>query len=93
MPGSGGSSPSPGSSTGAGTSPGTGVVPGTSPAPGTSAAPVAVSGTVVNVPASSPNKLMLAVLTALAIVVAVVLPPALGGWLRRRQAPGNRIDR
>ncbi len=93
VPGSGGSSPSPGTSTGpagsGGTSPGTGVVPGTSTAPGASTAPVAVSGTVVNVPPNSPNKLMLAVLTALAIVVAVVLPPALGGWLRRRRRQGT----
>ena len=88
-PGSASSSPSPGSSTGgAGTStgPGTGPVPGTSPGPTSSA--VAVSGTVVNVPPNSPNKLMLAVLTALAIVAAVTLPPALGSWLRRRRRQG-----
>jgi len=49
-----------------------------------------VTGQVVNVGASSPNKLMLSVLTAMAIVLAVMVPPALGGWLRRRrrQEPG-----
>jgi hypothetical protein len=46
---------------------------------------------VVNVAASSPSKLMLSVLTAVAIVLAVVAPPALSGWLRRRrrQEPGK----
>ncbi|HEX9065159.1 MAG TPA: substrate-binding domain-containing protein [Streptosporangiaceae bacterium] len=92
VPGAGGSSPSAGASAGptaGNTSPGAGVVPGTSPAPGTSTAPVAVSGTVVNVPPASPNKLMLGVLTALAIVAAVTVPPALGGWLRRRRRQGT----
>jgi len=62
---------------------------GTSTAP-PSAIAVAVTGRVVNVAPASPNKLMLAVLTALAIVLAAVVPPALGGWLRRRrQEPGR----
>jgi len=88
-PGAGNGSPSPSST--AATSPAvapsvpTGVSPSAQPT-----GPIAVSGQVVNVPASSPNKLMLAILTALAIVIAVVVPPALGGWLRRRrhQEPG-----
>lgn len=87
-PGAGGSSssPSPGSSTGpAGTGPSTGPQPSTGPAPTTSAQPVAVTGTVVNVGANGPSKLMLGALTAVAIVIAVMLPPALGGWLRRRR--------
>jgi phosphate transport system substrate-binding protein len=81
--GSGSSSASPGASASA--SPGTGgVVPGTGTSPG-STGPVAVTGQVVNVSATSPNKLMLGVLTALAIVLAVVAPPALSTWLRRRR--------
>lgn len=91
VPGSGSSSASPGASTSSTTStgPGSGVLPGTSPSPGASTGAVAVSGTVVNVPANNPNKLMLAVLTALAIVAAVTVPPVLGGWLRRRRRQGT----
>jgi len=82
-PGSSSGSPSPGSS--GSSSPGTsGIVPttGTSSAP---TGPVAVNPQVVNVSATSPNKLMLSVLTALAIVAAIVAPPVLSGWLRRRR--------
>ena len=84
-PGANGGSPSPGTSVAG--SPGPVVSTGPSPV---SSGPVAVTGQVVNVAASSPNKLMLSVLTAVAIVLAVVVPPALGGWLRRRrrQEPG-----
>jgi ABC-type phosphate transport system substrate-binding protein len=84
-PGANGGSPSPGTSVAA--SPGPVVSTGPSPV---SSGPIAVTGQVVNVAASSPNKLMLSVLTAVAIVLAVVVPPALGGWLRRRrrQEPG-----
>jgi hypothetical protein len=55
------------------------------PAPSASSGPIAVTGQVVNVAATSPNKLMLSVLTAVAIILAVMVPPALGGWLRRRR--------
>src|SRR5258707_9941374 len=79
--GSGSSSPGPSSSTGTG-----GIAPSTGPSSGTgSAGPIAVSGQVVNVSPNSPNKLMLSVLTALAIVLAVTAPPALSTWLRRRR--------
>ncbi len=81
-PGAGGGSPSPGAS--GSPSPG-GVVP-TGPGPvASNTGPIAVTGQVVNVGASSPNKLMLSVLTAVAIVLAVMVPPALGSWLRRRR--------
>ena len=65
-------------------------VPSAGPAPSASSGPIAVTGQVVNVAATSPNKLMLSVLTAVAIILAVMVPPALGGWLRRRrrQEPG-----
>ena len=85
-PGSGAAgSPSPGAS-----SPTAGGVPSTGPAPSASSGPIAVTGQVVNVAATSPNKLMLSVLTAAAIVLAVMVPPALGSYLRRRrrQEPG-----
>ena len=81
----GSGSPSPGTS--ASTSPGTGgIAPSTGPSSGTgSTGQIAVSGQVVNVSPNSPNKLMLSVLTALAIVLAVTAPPALSTWLRRRR--------
>jgi len=80
-PGGGSSSASPGTSS----SPVTGVGgPSTAPSP-SSTGPIEVSGQVVNVSPNSPNKLMLSVLTALAIVLAVTAPPALSTWLRRRR--------
>ena len=76
----------PGSSTGptapTSSGPSTGPV-GTGPSAPTSAQPV--SGQIVNVAASSPSKVMLGSLASAAIVIAVVLPPVLGGWLRRRK--------
>ncbi|HEX6932834.1 MAG TPA: hypothetical protein VF162_11870, partial [Streptosporangiaceae bacterium] len=80
-PGAG--APSPGAS--GSPSPGAGAVPSAAPSPGASSGPIAVTGQVVNVSAAGPNKLMLSVLTAVAIVLAVMVPPALGGWLRRRR--------
>jgi ABC-type phosphate transport system substrate-binding protein len=82
-PGSGSNSPSPSSSGSA--SPGTGVVAPSTSASAGSTGPIAVTGQVVNVAAAGPNKLMLSVLTAVAIVLAVAAPPALSGWLRRRR--------
>ena len=80
-PGSGSRSPSAGASASA-----AGTAASTAPsAVPTSTEPVAVTGQVVNVASASPGKLMLAVLTALAIVLAVTVPPALGGWMRRRR--------
>jgi phosphate ABC transporter phosphate-binding protein len=80
--GSGSQSPGASSSTG----PGTVVGPSSAPSAteGTTG-PVAVTGQVVSVGANGPNKLMLGVLTALAIVLAVTAPPALSTWLRRRK--------
>ncbi len=78
--GAGGGSPSPGASVSE--SPGAVVSAGPSPV---SSGPIAVTPQVVNVSASSPSKLTLSVLTAIAIILAVVVPPALSGWLRRRR--------
>jgi ABC-type phosphate transport system substrate-binding protein len=49
-----------------------------------------VTGQVVNLAADDANQSALGVLTALAVIVAVAVPPALGIWLRRRrrQSPG-----
>jgi ABC-type phosphate transport system substrate-binding protein len=79
-PGAGNGSPSPGASVSE--SPGT--VVSTAPSP-VSSGPIAVTPQVVNVSASSPSKLTLSVLTAIAIILAVIVPPALSGWLRRRR--------
>ena len=86
-PGAGSSTPSPGATGGPTSSAGSGPA-GTGPAgtgPASGSGPVAVSGQVVNVAASTPNKLMLSVITALAIVLAIIAPPVLGAWLRRRR--------
>ncbi len=80
VPGSSSGSPSPGAIS-PGPTPST-PVSGTTPVSGQS---VPVAGQVVLVGANSPNKLLLSVLTAVAIIVAVVVPPALGSWLRRRR--------
>jgi len=79
----GSSSPSPGTSGSASPGP-VGIAPTTGPSSGTTG-PITVTGQVVNVSPTSPNKLMLSVLTALAIVLAVTAPPALSTWLRRRR--------
>ncbi|HXL16365.1 MAG TPA: substrate-binding domain-containing protein [Streptosporangiaceae bacterium] len=79
----GSSSPSPGTSGSASPGP-VGIAPTTGPSSGTTG-PITVTGQVVNVSPNSPNKLMLSVLTALAIVLAVTAPPALSTWLRRRR--------
>jgi phosphate ABC transporter phosphate-binding protein len=81
-PGSGSGSASPGASSSTG--PGIGVGPSAAATTG-STGPISVTGQVVNVAPNSPNKLMLSVLTAVAIVLAVTAPPALSGWLRRRR--------
>ena len=44
-----------------------------------------VSGSVVSLAANGTDRALLAVLTALAVVAAVGLPPAVGAWLRRRK--------
>jgi ABC-type phosphate transport system substrate-binding protein len=88
-PGAGGGTPSPGASsvpapTGVATAPATG---STGPAAG---APVPVTGQVVLVSANSPNKLLLSALVAVMIVIAVIVPPMLGHWLRRRRQQAAR---
>jgi ABC-type phosphate transport system substrate-binding protein len=88
------SSPSPGTSTGTGSTgtgstgtgaTGTGSTGTGATGPATGDGPVAVSGQVVNVASNSPNKLALSVFTAFAIVLAIIVPPTLGAWLRRRR--------
>ncbi len=76
-------SPSPGVSSAASPSPGAAAPANSSPGAGVSQA--AVTGQVVDVASIGPNKLMLSVLTAMGILVAVLVPPTLGGWLRRRK--------
>jgi ABC-type phosphate transport system substrate-binding protein len=53
-----------------------------------------VAGTVVNVPGSSASPVVLSLLTAIAVLAAIVIPPVLGATLRRRRRqtsswPGN----
>lgn len=89
-PGAGSSpAPSSGPSAPTGTGPSTGVGPGV-PTQSSTGPPTAVTGQVVNVAAVSPNRLLLSVLTAVAIISAILMPPLLGTWLRRRrrQNPG-----
>ncbi len=91
-----GSSTDPTGTTGT-TDPGTGTSggdPGAGPAgtdPGGQPG-ATVAGTVVNVSSESASPGVLGVLTAAAILVAIVLPPVLGASLRRRrrQSPGAR---
>jgi ABC-type phosphate transport system substrate-binding protein len=79
------SPPAAGATAGAGAGPG----PASSGAPGVARAAVPVTGTVVNVAAASNDNGMLAVLTALEIVLAIAAPPAIYAAFRRRrrQAP------
>ena len=56
---------------------------GTQPSQPSSGQPV--TGQVVTVAAAVPDKVALGVLTALVILLAVLVPPVLGGWLRRRR--------
>ncbi len=74
---SAGGTPSPGSS-GA-------VIPAASVSPGSGGTAVDVSGQVVNLAADSADQPALGVLTALAILVAVAVPPTLAIWLKRRR--------
>jgi ABC-type phosphate transport system substrate-binding protein len=89
--GTGGSStPDPTSSTSTGT--GTGPVSSTTgPATtDTGGSGGSVAGQVVNVASDSSSRAPLGVLTAVAIVVAIAAPPALGIWLRRRKLRVSR---
>lgn len=85
-----GSTPNPSSS--ATSSTGTGPV-GTSttgPATATGGSGGSVAGQVVNVSSDSSGRAPLGVMTAIAIVIAIVAPPALGIWLRRRKLRVSR---
>jgi ABC-type phosphate transport system substrate-binding protein len=44
-----------------------------------------VTGTVVNLGSNGTDRALLAVITALAVIMAVATPPAVGSWLRRRK--------
>jgi ABC-type phosphate transport system substrate-binding protein len=83
------STPSSGTSSGASTGPSPSTNPVVGVQPVSASSPVVVAGQIVNVAAASANKLMLSVLTALAILTAVILPPVLSGWLRRRKRHGQ----
>ena len=88
--GTGGSTPNPSSS--ATSSTGTGPV-GTSttgPATATGGSAGSVAGQVVNVASDSSGRAPLGVMTAIAIIIAIVAPPALGIWLRRRKLRVSR---
>jgi hypothetical protein len=69
-------------------------VPGSSgPAPVAGQSTTAVAGQVVNVANTSASPALLSVLTVLAILAAIVLPPVLGATLRRRRtSPPARRD-
>ena len=49
-----------------------------------------VAGQVVNVASDSSSRAPLGVMTAIAIVIAIAAPPALGIWLRRRKLRVSR---
>jgi ABC-type phosphate transport system substrate-binding protein len=89
-PGAAGSKPgkAAGSTPGTGGSASPGAVSPSTAASGSAAVPV--TGQVVNVADTGANRPLLSVLTAVAIVIAIATPPALGLWLRRRRgrAPG-----
>ena len=63
------------------TNPATGGATGTGPT--TSAANV--TGSVVNLASNGTDRALLGALTALAVLMAVAAPPAVGSWLRRRK--------
>jgi ABC-type phosphate transport system substrate-binding protein len=87
--GTGGSTPNPSSS--ATTSTGTGPVGTTTgPATTTGGSGGSVAGQVVNVASDSSSRAPLGVMTAIAIVIAIAAPPALGIWLRRRRVRVSR---
>ncbi|MBV9383122.1 MAG: substrate-binding domain-containing protein, partial [Streptosporangiaceae bacterium] len=52
---------------------------------GTGAQSANVTGSIVNVPGNGADRVMLAVLTALAVATAVAAPPTVAIWLRRRR--------
>ena len=73
-----------------GTTGGTGTGPGTSTGTGTAGStPVAqnanVTGSVVDVPGNGADRILLAVITALAVAAAVAAPPSVAAYMRRRR--------
>lgn len=82
--------PSATASAGATTGPTSGPVPVSSGAPGVARPTVPVTGTVVNVAASTNDNGMLAVLTAVEIVLAIAAPPAIYAVFRRRRRQAAR---
>jgi ABC-type phosphate transport system substrate-binding protein len=85
---SSGASPTPGSSASPGATPGGSDPGGTTTGSGTSSG-ATVTGQVVSLPATSSSTPLLGVVTALAILVAVAVPPVLVIWLRRRPGQGS----
>ncbi|HEV2375405.1 MAG TPA: substrate-binding domain-containing protein [Streptosporangiaceae bacterium] len=89
----GGTSPTTGPSTGpsASANPTTGVgTTGTGiGGPGGTATGGQVTGQVVNLAADQTSKTIFGVLTALGVIAAVALPPAIAGWLRRRRGQAH----
>ncbi len=97
--GSTGASPAPSASTRTGASPGTGTGTGTGSGTGTgtgtgtttgsggggTALNANVTGSVVSVPGNGADNILLAVITGLALVVAVAAPPSVAAYLRRRR--------
>ena len=89
--GSGTASPKPGSTSSAAAGPGSTASAGTGTGTGTGgggsgeALNANVTGSVVSVPGNGADDLLLAVLTALAVAVAVAAPPSVAAYLRRRR--------
>jgi len=79
-----GSSASGGGSGGSGGGTGNPALGGTT-GTGTTTGAATVAGSVVGLAANGTDRALLAVLTALAVIAAVAMPPAVGAWLRRRK--------
>jgi ABC-type phosphate transport system substrate-binding protein len=53
--------------------------------PGSTAGAADVTGQVVNLSGNGTDRALLAVITALAVILAVATPPTVGAWMRRRK--------
>jgi hypothetical protein len=58
---------------------------GTSGSSGTTAQSANITGSVINVPGSGSDRILLALITALAVAAAVAAPPSVAAYLRRRR--------
>jgi ABC-type phosphate transport system substrate-binding protein len=58
---------------------------GTGGGTGSTTGAASVTGSVVNLASNGTDRALLALITALAVVLAVAAPPAVGSWLRRRK--------